>query len=301
MRAYLFPGQGSQYPGMGQDILALGEKAAARLQEAVRILDFAIDDVLYHGTEDDLRQTRVTQPAIFLHSVILAEVMGDRFEPGMVAGHSLGEFSALTAAGALSFEDGLRLVSLRASAMQKACLEQESSMAAVLGLDDETVVNLCNEITSKAEPHISGGVVVAANFNCPGQVVISGGPQALELAGQQALAAGALKVVPLAVSGAFHSPYMQSAATALNAALDATEIRAPRCPVYQNVAPSERRTDPALIRDGLSRQLTATVQWTQSIRAMIQDGATEFTELGPGKVLQGLLRKIDRQAVFVQP
>jgi [acyl-carrier-protein] S-malonyltransferase len=285
---------------MGHDTLALGEKAAQRLQEAVAILGFPIDQAMCHGTEEDLRQTRVTQPAIFLHSVILAEVMGDRFEPGMVAGHSLGEFSALTAAGALTFEDGLRLVSLRASAMQKACEEQDSSMAAVLGLNDETVVTLCREINDKAEPGSRGQIVVTANFNCPGQVVISGAPAALELAGQQAIAAGALRVIPLAVSGAFHSPYMQSAATALNAALDTTGIRVPRCPVYQNVAPSEPRTDPALIREGLSRQLTATVQWTQSIRAMIQDGATEFTELGPGKVLQGLLRKIDRQAVLVQ-
>lgn len=294
MRAYLFPGQGSQYPGMGQDILALGPKAAKRLQEASSILGFPIEEVLCHGTEEDLRQTKVTQPAIFLHSVILAEVMGDRFDPGMVAGHSLGEFSALTAAGALSFEDGLRLVSLRASAMQKACEEQASTMAAVLGLDDDKVVAICLELSQ------SGSTVVAANFNCPGQVVISGGPSAVELAGHKASEAGALKIVPLAVSGAFHSPYMQSAASALQAALDTTEILAPRCPIYQNVAPTEARLDPATIRDGLSRQLTGPVLWTQSIRAMIQGGATEFTELGPGKVLQGLLRKIDRQAVFVQ-
>ncbi|MBM3935819.1 MAG: ACP S-malonyltransferase [Sphingomonadales bacterium] len=300
MRAYLFPGQGSQYPGMGQDILALGEKAVQRLQEAVTILGFPIDEVLHHGTEEDLRQTRVTQPAIFLHSVILAEVMGDRFQPGMVAGHSLGEFSALTATGALTFEDGLRLVSLRASAMQKACEEQASTMAAVLGLDDDKVVALCQEVSQYAEETGTGQIVVAANFNCPGQVVISGGPMAVELASQKATETGALKVIPLSVSGAFHSPYMQSAASALNAALASTEIRTPRCPVYQNVAPCESRIDPSLIREGLSRQLTETVQWTQSIRAMLQGGANEFTELGPGKVLQGLLRKIDRQAIFVQ-
>lgn len=294
MKAYLFPGQGSQYPGMGKDILALGEKAALRMQQAVSILGFPLDELLCNGSEEDLRQTKVTQPAIFLHSVILAEVMGDRFEPGMVAGHSLGEFSALTAAGALGFEDGLRLVSLRASAMQKACEEQVSTMAAVLGLDDDKVVALCDEVSQ------TGQIVVAANFNCPGQVVISGVPAAVELAGIKALEAGALKVVPLAVGGAFHSPLMQSAASALQGALDATEILAPRCPIYQNVAPTEGRLDPALIRDGLSKQLTGPVLWTQSIRAMLQGGATEFTEVGPGKVLQGLLRKIDRQAVFVQ-
>ncbi len=301
MRAFLFPGQGSQYPGMGQDILALGDKAAQRLQEAVAILGFPIDEVLCHGSEEDLRQTKVTQPAIFLHSVILAEVMGDRFEPGMIAGHSLGELSALTAGGALSFEDGLRLVSLRASAMQKACEEQASTMAAVLGLDDDKVVALCHEVThNPVDNKYAGQIVVAANFNCPGQVVISGGPAAVELAGLKASEAGCLKVVPLSVGGAFHSPYMQSAANALQAALDATKILTPRCPIYQNVAPTEGRLDPSLIRDGLSKQLTGPVLWTQTIRAMLQGGATEFTELGPGKVLQGLLRKIDRQAVFVQ-
>jgi [acyl-carrier-protein] S-malonyltransferase len=285
---------------MGQDILALGPLAFQRLQEAVNILGFPIDEVLCHGTEDDLRQTRVTQPAIFLHSVIVAEVLGERFHPGMVAGHSLGEFSALTAAGSLSFEDGLRLVSIRASAMQKACEEQPSTMAAILGLDDDKVIALCQEINQDPALGESGQLVVAANFNCPGQVVISGGPKAVEWAGLKASESGALKVVPLAVGGAFHSPYMQSAASALQSALDATVIHAPRCPIYQNVAPTEGRLDPSLIRDGLTKQLTGPVQWTQSIRAMIQDGASEFTELGPGKVLQGLLRKIDRQAVFVQ-
>jgi [acyl-carrier-protein] S-malonyltransferase len=291
MRAYLFPGQGSQYPGMGRDLLALDPLAETRLDQASEILGYSIKSLLCDGSEEDLKATKVTQPAVFLYSVIWAEILGERFEPSMVAGHSLGEFSALTAAGALDFGDGLRLVALRAAAMQKACEEQPSTMAAVLGLDDERVVEICASVHSET--------VVAANFNCPGQVVISGGPVGVHEAGQKAVEAGALKVVPLQVGGAFHSPYMASAAQALETALAATTLRAPRCPVYQNIAPNEGRIDPEKIREGLNLQLTGAVQWTQGVRAMIRDGATEFSELGPGKVLQGLMRKIDRQAAVV--
>jgi [acyl-carrier-protein] S-malonyltransferase len=291
MHAFLFPGQGSQYPGMGLDLRAMGPWAQSRLDLADQILGYPLQDVLCNGSEEDLKATKVTQPAVFLYSVVWAEILGERFAPDMVAGHSLGEFSALTAAGALTFEDGLRLVALRAAAMQKACEEQASTMAAVLGLDDERVVEICAGVTIEK--------VVAANFNCPGQVVISGGPAAVLEAGQKALEAGALKVVPLQVGGAFHSPYMASAAQALQEALAQTPIQAPRCPVYQNIAPNEGRMDPELIRQGLNLQLTGAVQWTQSVRAMIRDGATDFSELGPGKVLQGLMRKIDRQVQVV--
>ncbi|MFM7496658.1 MAG: ACP S-malonyltransferase [Bacteroidota bacterium] len=291
MHAFLFPGQGSQYPGMGLDLRAMGPWAQSRLDLADQILGYPLQEVLCNGNEDDLKATKVTQPAVFLYSVIWAEMLGDRFSPAMVAGHSLGEFSALTAAGALTFEDGLRLVALRASAMQKACEEQPSTMAAILGLDDERVVEICASVTAEK--------VVAANFNCPGQVVISGGPAAVLEAGQKALEAGALKVVPLQVGGAFHSPYMASAAQALQEALEQTPLQAPRCPVYQNIAPNEGRIDPELLRQGLNLQLTGAVQWTQSVRAMLRDGATQFSELGPGKVLQGLMRKIDRQAQVV--
>lgn len=291
MHAFLFPGQGSQYPGMGLDLRAMGPWAQSRLDLADQILGYPLQEVLCNGSEEDLKATKVTQPAVFLYSVVWAEILGERFAPDMVAGHSLGEFSALTAAGALTFEDGLRLVALRAAAMQKACEEQASTMAAVLGLDDERVVEICAGVTIEK--------VVAANFNCPGQVVISGGPAAVLEAGQKAQEAGALKVVPLQVGGAFHSPYMASAAQALQEALAQTPIQPPRCPVYQNIAPNEGRMDPELIRQGLHLQLTGAVQWTQSVRAMIRDGATDFSELGPGKVLQGLMRKIDRQVHVV--
>lgn len=293
MRAYVFPGQGSQYPGMGRDLLQFGPKVAEGMARADEVLGFDLSRLMTEGTEDDLRQTRVTQPAVFLFSVLWAESLGAAFKPDMVAGHSLGEFSALTAVGALRFEDGLRLVALRANAMQEACLKEPSTMAAVLGLDDDKVKSICETVSI---PN-----VVAANYNCPGQVVISGSPPAVEAAGQLALAAGALKVVPLAVSGAFHSPYMAGAGAQLSQALSEITLAPPSCPIYQNVAPWEGRTDPDLIAQGLKDQLTGAVLWTQTVLAMREAGATEFTELGPGKVLQGLIRKIDRQALVVSP
>ncbi len=284
MKAYVFPGQGAQYPGMGKDLYEHSDLARARFEQANDILGFDITSIMFEGSEDDLKQTKVTQPAIFLHSVIMAEVMGDKFLPDMVAGHSLGEFSALVAARALSFEDGLLLVSKRAEAMQKACEIEPSTMAAVLGLDDEVVDSVCKKIDD---------IVVAANFNCPGQVVISGSVQGVEKAAEKLKEMGARRVVLLKVSGGFHSPFMKPAEDELAQAIEKTNFSKPICPVYQNVD-AMPHTDPQEIKHNLLRQLTSPVMWTQSVRNMIADGAQEFIEVGPGNVLQGLIRKIDR-------
>lgn len=283
MKAYIFPGQGAQFSGMGKDLYEAHPHAQEYFESANDILGFSITDIMFEGSAEDLKQTKVTQPAIFLHSVVLSKVLGDSFTPDMVAGHSLGEFSALVAAGALSFEDGLKLVSQRAQAMQKACEAQESTMAAVLGLDDNVVEELC-----EATP----GVVVAANYNCPGQLVISGAVDAIEAACEKMKEAGARRALVLPVGGAFHSPLMEPAREELAGAIAATEFSAPLCPIYQNVT-TTAVTDIDAIRENLIAQLTAPVKWTQSIRQMVADGATEFIEVGPGKVLQGLVRKID--------
>jgi [acyl-carrier-protein] S-malonyltransferase len=284
MKAYIFPGQGAQFSGMGLDLYEGSELAQQLFEKANKILGFSITDVMFEGTAEELKQTKVTQPAIFLHSVILAKVLGDDFKPEMVAGHSLGELSALVAAGVLSFEDGLKLVSQRALAMQKACEIQPSTMAAVLGLDDEVVEQVCAE---------TEGIVVAANYNCPGQLVISGEVDAINKACEALLEKGARRALVLPVGGAFHSPLMEPAREELAAAIEATQFSEPACPVYQNV-PAKAVTSAAEIKENLIAQLTAPVKWTQSVQAMIADGGTEFIEVGPGKVLQGLMRKIDR-------
>ncbi len=284
-KAYVFPGQGAQFVGMGKELYETSPLAKELFEKANQILGFRITDLMFEGTDEDLRQTKVTQPAIFLHSVILAKTLGDDFKPDMTAGHSLGEFSALVAAGALSFEDGLKLVYQRALAMQKACEMNPSTMAAVLGLPDEKVEEVCAGIDD---------VVVAANFNCPGQVVISGSMSGIEKACEQMKAAGAKRALPLKVGGAFHSPLMEPAREELAKAIEATEISKPVCPVYQNVT-TVGETDPATIKKNLIAQLTSPVKWTQSIQNMIADGATEFVELGPGSVLQGLVSKINRE------
>jgi len=284
MKAYIFPGQGAQFTGMGLDLYESSAEAQELFEKANKILGFSITDVMFEGTAEELKQTKVTQPAIFLHSVILAKVLGDDFKPEMVAGHSLGELSALVAAGVLSFEDGLTLVSQRAMAMQKACEIQPSTMAAVLGLDDEVVEQVCEEID---------GVVVAANYNCPGQLVISGEVEAINKACEVLTEKGARRALVLPVGGAFHSPMMEPAREELAAAIEATNFSQPNCPVYQNV-PAKAVTSATEIKENLIAQLTAPVKWTQSIQAMIADGGTEFVEVGPGKVLQGLMRKIDR-------
>ena len=283
MKAYVFPGQGAQFVGMGKDLYDNNAEARALFEKANEILGFRITDLMFAGTDEDLRRTEVTQPAIFIHSVLLAKNLGDEFRPDMVAGHSLGEFSALTAAGALSFEDGLRLVAARANAMQKACDARESTMAAVLALPDEKVEEVCS-----ATP----GVVVCANYNCPGQIVISGEVEAVDAACVALKEAGAKRALRLKVNGAFHSPCMEPARVELAAAIEATEVHEPVCPVYQNVD-ALPHTDPAEIKANLVAQLTAPVRWTQTVRNMIAAGTTEFVELGPGKVLQGLVAKID--------
>lgn len=284
MKAYLFPGQGAQFTGMGLDLYENSAKAKELFEQANEVLGFEITKIMFEGTADELKETKVTQPAIFLHSTILAEVMGDRFQPDMVAGHSLGEFSALVANKTLAFKDGLSLVSKRAQAMQKACEMQPSTMAAVLGLEDNVVERICEETT---------GVVVAANYNCPGQLVISGEIEAVKQACESLSEAGAKRALLLPVGGAFHSPMMMPAREELAAAIEATQFTAPACPVYQNVS-TTAVTDPSEIKKNLMSQLTAPVKWTQSMQQMIKDGATTFIEVGPGNVLQGLMRKIDR-------
>lgn len=282
--AYIFPGQGAQFVGMGQDLYHLNEETKSFFEKANDILGFRITDIMFSGTEEDLKQTNVTQPAIFLHSVILAKALGDSFQPAMVAGHSLGEFSALVAAGALSFEDGLRLVAQRANAMQKACEAQPSTMAAILGLDDETVEKICAQVED---------VVVAANYNCPGQLVISGSMEGVDKACTLLTEAGAKRALKLNVGGAFHSPLMEPAKVELETAIEGTEIKAPVCPIYQNID-AKPYTDPAQIKANLIAQLTGAVRWTQTVQHMLADGAEAFVEVGPGNVLQGLVKKVDR-------
>lgn len=283
MKAFVFPGQGAQFVGMGKDLYETSPLAKEMFEKANEILGFRITDLMFAGTDEDLRQTKVTQPAIFLHSVILAKTMGEEFKPDMVAGHSLGEFSALVAANALSFEDGLQLVYKRALAMQEACEMNPSTMAAVLALPDEKVEEVCTSITDE--------VVVPANYNCPGQIVISGTNAGIDKACELLLAAGAKRALKLKVGGAFHSPLMEPAKVKLSEAINATTISTPTCPVYQNVS-TVGETDPTTIKANLIAQLTAPVKWTQSVEHMVADGANEFVELGPGNVLQGLVKKI---------
>ena len=287
MKAYIFPGQGAQFVGMGLDLYEKSAEAKALFEAANGILGFSITDIMFSGTDEDLKQTKVTQPAIFLHSVILSKVLGKNFAPQMVAGHSLGEFSALVANGTLSFEDGLQLVAKRAAAMQKACELQPGTMAAVLGLEDAKVEELCATVD---------GIVTPANYNCPGQLVISGELKAVEAACEKMKEAGAKKALILSVSGAFHSVLMKPAEEELAAAIEQTAFHKPLCPVYQNVT-TTAVSDENAIKTNLIKQLTAPVKWTQSVQQMIADGATEFIEVGPGKVLQGLVKKINKEAV----
>jgi [acyl-carrier-protein] S-malonyltransferase len=285
MKAYVFPGQGAQFTGMGKDLYEQSELARSMFAKANDILGFDIQQIMFEGSEEALKQTNVTQPAIFLHSTILAACLGDSFQPDMVAGHSLGEFSALVANKTLSFEDGLRLVAQRAAAMQKACELEPSTMAAILGLEDEVVERICSEIN---------GVVVAANYNCPGQLVISGSVAAVEAACAALTEAGAKRALVLQVGGAFHSPLMEPAREELAAAIEATHFETPSCPVYQNVN-AQAVTDPAQIKANLVTQLTGAVRWTQIMQNMLADGCSEVIEVGPGKVLQGLFKKVDRE------
>ena len=287
MKAFVFPGQGAQFVGMGKDLYDNNPLAKELFDKADEILGFSITNVMFNGTDEELKQTKVTQPAVFLHSVTSALCLGDDFNPSMVAGHSLGEFSALVAAGALSFEDGLKLVSARATAMQKACEAAPGTMAAVIGLPDETIENICAEVSKDGE------VVVAANYNCPGQLVISGTMEGINAACEKLKAAGAKRALPLKVGGAFHSPLMRPAKEELQKAIEATEFKAPRCPVYQNVD-AKPYTDPAAIKANLIAQLTSSVRWTETVNNMIADGADDFTECGPGKALQGMIGRIDK-------
>jgi [acyl-carrier-protein] S-malonyltransferase len=284
MRAYIFPGQGAQFVGMGKDLYETSAQAKDLFEKANEILGFRITDIMFNGTDEDLKQTNVTQPAIFLHSVILAKVLGADFKPDMVAGHSLGEFSALVSAGALSFEDGLRLVAARANAMQKACELQPSTMAAILGLDDFTVEDICQRVSD---------VVVPANYNCPGQLVISGSIAGIDKACELLTAAGAKRALKLNVGGAFHSPLMEAARVELEAAIVATQFNEPICPVYQNID-AKPYTEVEAIKANLIAQLTGSVKWTQTVQKMLADGGNEFVEVGPGNVLQGLVKKVDR-------
>lgn len=284
MKAFVFPGQGAQFVGMGKDLYENSPLAKELFEKANEILGYRITDIMFEGTDEDLRQTKVTQPAVFLHSVISALCMGDEFKPEMTAGHSLGEFSALVAAGALSFEDGLKLVYARAMAMQKACEATPSTMAAIIALPDDKVEEICASIQNE--------VCVPANYNCPGQIVISGSIEGINQACELMKAAGAKRALPLKVGGAFHSPLMNPAKVELETAINATEIQTPKCPVYQNVD-AKPHTNPEEIKKNLIAQLTASVRWTQTVENMIADGATDFTECGPGNVLQGLIKKID--------
>lgn len=287
MKAFVFPGQGAQFVGMGKDLYDNNPLAKELFEKANDILGYNITEIMFNGTDEELKQTKVTQPAVFLHSVISALCMGDDFAPSMVAGHSLGEFSALVAAGALSFEDGLRLVYARAMAMQKACEASPSTMAAIIGLPDEKVEEICAEVNK------DGYVCVPANFNCPGQLVISGNIDAINEACEKLKAAGAKRALPLKVGGAFHSPLMQPAKDELQAAIEKTDFHAPKCPVYQNVD-GMPHTDPAEIKANLIAQLTSSVKWTKCVQSMVADGADDFTECGPGKALQGMIARIDK-------
>ena len=289
MKAFVFPGQGAQFVGMGKDLYENTPLAKELFEKANEILGYRITDIMFEGTDEDLRQTKVTQPAVFLHSVISALCMGDEFKPEMTAGHSLGEFSALVAAGALSFEDGLKLVYARAMAMQKACEAHPSTMAAVIALEDDKVEEICDQVTR------GGDVVVAANYNCPGQIVISGTIEGIAKACEKMKEAGAKRALPLNVGGAFHSPLMNPAKLELEAAIEATKFNTPKCPIYQNVD-ALPHTSPEEIKANLVAQLTASVRWTQTVKNMLTDGADDFTECGPGAVLQGLIKKIDKTA-----
>ncbi len=289
MKAFVFPGQGAQFVGMGKDLYENSPLAKELFEKANEILGYRITDIMFEGTDEDLRQTKVTQPAVFLHSVISALCLGDDFKPEMTAGHSLGEFSALVAAGALSFEDGLKLVYARAMAMQKACEARPSTMAAVIALEEDKVEEICDQVTR------GGDVVVAANYNCPGQIVISGTIEGIAKACEKMKEAGAKRALPLNVGGAFHSPLMDPAKVELETAIQATKFNTPKCPIYQNVD-ALPHTSPEEIKANLVAQLTASVRWTQTVKNMLTDGADDFTECGPGSVLQGLIKKIDKTA-----